>query len=92
MLTPNECAQRVIFRRWCDTGEVIAFFPDQQERDGLMGSYMHVGQHGPASYPNKTRPARMEEPDVLALWRELTYNVGYRLRVVSRLNYQRKGK
>lgn len=39
-------------------GEVIAYFIDEIERDGLVNSYMHVGQHCSASYPNdSTQPA-----------------------------------
>lgn len=80
----SEQTQRVIYRRWRDTGDVIAFFPDQPENGGLIGSYMHVGQHASASYPNATAPADIEEADVAALHAELTNAVGYRLRVVRR--------
>lgn len=53
--------QRVIFRKWKDNGGVIAFFPDQKEAHGLIGSYEHVGQHGAAAYPNYTTPATPAE-------------------------------
>lgn len=56
----------VIFRVWRDSGDVIALFPrepfDQAGR--YCTSYMHVGQHGAASYHGviqRTRPARPEE-------------------------------
>jgi len=75
--------ERVIFRRWRDTGDVIAFFPDQREEHGLIGSYMYVGQHSVAAYPNNTKPADVSEPDVAALKTELE-SIGYVLRVVRR--------
>ena len=40
----------VIFRKWKDTGEIIALFPEMKEERGLCNSYMHVGQHGSANY------------------------------------------
>lgn len=45
---------RVVFRSftecgaWNDPDGVIALFPDDQESDHLIGSYMHHGQHGGA--------------------------------------------
>lgn len=73
--------QRVIFRKWRNTGNVIAFFPDQ--RDGeFIGSYEHVGQHSNATYPHsQTIPATPEE--YADLLRELQ-GIGYELRVVRR--------
>ena len=42
---------RVIFRVWTGSEDngVIALFPDMPEDDGLINSYMHIGQHGAAS-------------------------------------------
>ena len=34
--------ERVVFRKWKDTGEVIAFLIDETEM-GYVRSYMHVG-------------------------------------------------
>ena len=40
---------RVVFRKFGD-GQVIALFPDEPWNGrGDIASYMHVGQHGPAS-------------------------------------------
>lgn len=75
--------QRVIFRKWKDTGSVIAFFPDQ--KDGhYIGSYEHVGQHGNATYPNpQTVPAKPQEfASLLAELRSIGYDD---LRIVRRL-------
>ena len=66
---------KVIFRKF-GNGEVIALFPDEQERGGNICSYMHVGQHGSAD-PNivhRTRPAKWAE--FVELLRELQ-SIGY---------------
>jgi hypothetical protein len=75
--------ERVIFRKWRDTGEVIAFFPDQKEGQ-YIGSYMHVGQHSSAQYPNLgTIPVKPSE--YAGLLSELQ-SIGYReLRIMQRL-------
>lgn len=76
---------RTILRRWPDTGEVIALFPDIDEGRGMVSSYMHVGQHGPASRDIVGRTAHVspDDPDAAALLRELR-RIGYRPRVVQR--------
>ena len=40
---------KVIFRKDKD-GEIIAFLPEIKVRHGNIMSYMHIGQHGEASY------------------------------------------
>jgi hypothetical protein len=88
----EEPTQRVIFRVWRNdpqAGEVIALFPDQEEDNGLVGSYMHVGQHGaasPAIVNDGTRPAREEE--YMPLLRELE-QIGYRLTIRKRFTRKR---
>ena len=75
---------KVIFRKWKDNGEVIAFFPDDDWGHGLIGSYMHVGQHGGTSYQQCLRvtvPASPEE--YAALLTELK-QLGYADLVVRR--------
>ena len=81
MSTPQ--TQRVVFRKWKSTGQVIAFFLDQVYR-GYVMSYEHVGQHGNAVYPHpQTEPAAPAE--YILLWKELTERVGYSdLRIVKR--------
>jgi hypothetical protein len=81
--------QRVVFRKFKKSGEIIAYFLDKV--DGYMiNSYMHIGQHGAASYPNSdTIPAKTAE--YTPLLRELVNVVGYsNLRVVrrGRVNYE----
>ena len=73
---------KVIFRRWRDTGEIIAYFPEVEEHDGSIMSYMHVGQHGGATYPNSGTAAATAE-EYAPLQRELE-SIGYQLRVMKR--------
>ena len=60
---------RVVFRTFTQGGYVIALFPDIEERNGHVLSYMRLGQHGPADYKGMikaTRPATSEEIAPLA--------------------------
>lgn len=73
---------QVIFRKWRDTGEIIALFPEQDGGGGLCDSYMHIGQHGGANYPylvagwyGPTVPATPEEyADLLAELESIGYD------------------
>lgn len=76
----------VLFRRWRDTGDLIALFPEQPAdyQGRFVDSYMHVGQHGAADYQGvvqATKPATQEE--AADLHRELE-RIGYRLKVIKR--------
>jgi len=75
--------QRVTFRKWKSSGDVIAFFPDQTNGQ-FIGSYEHVGQHGDAMYPHpQTVPAKPEEyADLLAELQRIGYDD---LRIVKRV-------
>lgn len=79
--------QRVIFRKWRDTNDVIAFFPDQRERNGLIMAYERHGQHGSAMYPHpQTEPASPAEyADLLAELKAIGYD---NLRIVKRVARQ----
>jgi len=86
--TENDDAPvRVIFRKWKDSGTVIALFPGlPADRRGNIQCYEHIGQHGAAWYAGviaETRPAKPEEYE--SLRRELEaapYN--YRLAIRRR--------
>lgn len=73
-----------IFRTYKDTGDVIALFPAQDEGRGMVGSYMHCGQHGAADYVGtvaSTRPATEAEYEDLAAELE---GLGYRLHILKK--------
>lgn len=80
---------RVVIRTFRRGGDTIALFPDFDEGRGLIGSYQHVGQHGPAdpSVVSITRQATDEE--AAPLLRELRA-IGYnpvRVRRLTRPRY-----
>jgi len=76
----------VVFRRWRDTGDIIALFPQiaADWHGWFCEAYEHVGQHGGADYFGviaATKPAT--EEDAAPLAEELT-GIGYRLLPVKR--------
>lgn len=77
---------RVVFRRWRDSGEVIALFPDSEwDWRGNVASYQHIGQHGGADYSGVVSRSTLATPEQYAdLLAELV-SIGYDdLRVVKR--------
>ena len=79
----KEKETRVIFRVFKD-GEIIALFPDMHTGRGLIGSYMHIGQHGDASplIVNDTKLATREQYE--ELYKELV-KIGYCLNVCKKI-------
>ena len=82
----NEEETLVIFRRWRDTGGIIALFPelpsDYQGR--FCDAYEHVGQHGGADYHGVLQATRAVSVDEARdLITELT-RIGYRLKPIKR--------
>ena len=80
----------VIFRRWKDTGSVIALFPElpADYQGQFCDAYEHIGQHGGACYYvviQATKSATADESASLA--KELT-RIGYRLRPIKRASYK----
>lgn len=76
----------VVFRKWKDTGSIIALFPTipSDLHGWFCESYERIGQHGGADFHGvmlATRPARRKE--TLSLRRELR-QIGYRLAPVKR--------
>jgi len=79
----------VVFRRWKDTGDVIALFPELPADLGgdCCDSYEHCGQHGGADFYHiirQTTPCSLD--DAAALAAELR-TIGYRLRPVRRASH-----
>jgi hypothetical protein len=84
----------VVFRRWKDSGDVIALFPEIPA--DLFGrycdAYEHVGQHGGADYwgvLQATVPVQPEDSADLA--EELT-RIGYNLRPIRRGSWRHHEK
>ncbi len=62
--------------------EVVALFPDEKnERNGLIMSYMHIGQHGEASTEWIKDGRKVSEKKYADLYKELE-SIGYNLEVV----------
>ena len=79
-------ADVVVFRRWKDSGDVIALFPELPADLGgdCCDAYEHVGQHGGADYHGvirQTTPCSTEQSADLAT--ELR-TIGYVLKPVKR--------
>lgn len=61
---------KVIFKK-CEDGEVIAFFPELKVNYGNIMSYMHIGQHGEASYSFYSELKNATEKEYSSLLEEL---------------------
>lgn len=73
---------KVIFRKF--KGEIIALFPYENENNGLVLSYQHVGQHSASDYNyviKGSKPAQVDE--YMALKIELE-SIGYDLTLVQK--------
>lgn len=75
---------KVVFRKFND-GQVIALFQEPCDDRGNITSYMHIGQHAPASrfIVHDTKPANPEE--YADLHAELL-RIGYDLEIRKKLN------
>ncbi len=76
---------KVVFRKFND-GQIIALFPELPcDNRGNITSYMHIGQHAPASrfIVHDTKPANPEE--YADLHAELL-RIGYDLEIRKKLN------
>ena len=61
---------KVIFRKDKDSN-VIAFFPEGRVNYGNIMSYMHIGQHGEASYEFYLSTKKADENEYADLFAEL---------------------
>lgn len=81
---------KVVFRRWRDTGTLIALFPElpADYRGIYCDAYETVGQHGGADYfgvIRATKPVTLSEANELA--NELS-RIGYSLVPIKRATYR----
>ena len=68
---------QVVFRKFRDGGDVIALFPCIHEGPGLISSYMHIGQHGPASWRGCLADSRNASPAEYAPLLSELASIGY---------------
>lgn len=81
---------RVVYRRWRDTGSIIALFPElpADYQGQFCDAHEHVGQHGGADYHGvvqATKPVTVEEAAALA---EELARIGYKLKTIKRASYR----
>lgn len=77
--------ERVIFRTFDDSDEVIAFLPDAEANAGLMMSYMHIGQHGEADYIHCMTKTHLAYPNEYTSLKNELESLGYELDAKVRL-------
>ena len=90
MSLASEPVTQVVFRRWRDTGGIIALFPEisTDYLGRFCEAYEHVGQHGGADYHGvigATKPVSTEDAAPLA--HELE-RIGYRLKPIKRASWR----
>jgi hypothetical protein len=79
-------SQVVVFRKWRDTGTIIALFPElPSDINGwFCDAYEQVGQHGGADYHGVIQHTTPASAEVCAgLAKELT-GIGYNLKPIKR--------
>jgi hypothetical protein len=77
----------VIFRKFKKGSDIIALFPEVQYNTNkdLCTSYMHIGQHGAASYHLIGNTVAAQEDEYLPLYNELT-SLGYNLKIQKKIS------
>ena len=82
----NEQETLVIFRRWRDTGSIIALFPEiPTDINGwFCEAYEHVGQHGGADYQGVIAATTPVGPDDAADLANELARIGYKLKFIRR--------
>jgi len=82
---------KVSFRRFKDTGDIIALFPEipHDIQGNFCVSYMRVGQHSAADpcLSGVSKPASIQDEDVKALFVELTV-IGYDLKPIKKVSFK----
>ena len=84
----------VVFRKWRDTGDIIALFPELPSdlQGWYCDAYEHVGQHGGADFHGVIRATTPVEPEEATdLAQELT-RIGYNLRPIKRASWRHHEK
>ena len=76
----------VIIRRDRQSGDLVAFMPENDANPGMVVCYAHIGQHSEASrqYMLGTKPVDYTAPEVFELVRELI-SMGYAVHLVKRV-------
>lgn len=78
----------VVFRKFKDSGNVIALFPEVDHNGRECSSYMYIGQHGPADYDHCIDTTIPATPAEYADLKKELESIGYNLKI--RKKYIRK--
>lgn len=80
----------VIFRKWKDTGDIMALFPYDLGTDDpyTCSSYEHVGQHSAADPHHCIQATTPCTPDEYAPLKAELESLGYKLKPMNRLQYK----
>ncbi len=84
----------VVFRRWRDTGDAVALFPEipADIRGQYCSSYEHIGQHGAADYYGVIQDTTPVGPRECAELAEELRRIGYNLRPIKRASWRNHGR
>jgi len=84
----------VVFRRWRDSGDIIALFPEIPA--DIFGefceAYEHIGQHSGADYWGVIRTTTAVAPEDAADLADELERIGYNLRPIQRASRQHHDK
>lgn len=80
----------VIFRKWKDSGDIIALFPYDLGSDDpyTCSSYEHMGQHGAATPQLVIQMTTPSKPEEYAPLKAELESLGYKLKPMTRLQYK----
>jgi hypothetical protein len=82
--------EKVIFRKFTSTDEIIAFFPDTQKdcsKPYFVMSYMHIGQHGEVDYNGLLNNTVLASPEEYKPLKEELESIGYKLSIKRRMSH-----
>jgi hypothetical protein len=76
----------VVFRRWRDSGDIVALFPEVPADifGDFCEAYEYVGQHGGADYHGVIQATTPVEPVNATILAEELERIGYCLRPIMR--------
>lgn len=71
-------------------GDIIAIMPHDAERNGNVGYYVHVGQHGTGDYQVMLSTTRLAKPkEYKELKQEMERVHGYNFNILKKRNYNK---
>lgn len=75
---------KVVFRKYQQSGDILALFPEDDEGHGNCSCYQHIGQHGAANYDYCLTFTTLATPEEYAPLMVELQSIGYNLKVMKR--------